>query len=184
MRPTIWQSISSLLRKTTVECRLLASELGHTLTDVTPAPEGASKGNPTMADDATAPAPAAAPTSISGVVSQAKAEVSTLWTKFKAWFGAEVKTVEVVITADEQKFLTVLKPLLGAAEASAMTDLSTAVKAILVTLGGDLGNLDINTLETTVLNNLSKVEPELLAIAQGLGSQAFQALIKLLIASL
>ncbi len=106
---------------------------------------------------------------------------SNLWDKIVAWFKGEFTTVELTFTKEEQEILTLMKPLLVAAEATVVQDLMQFIRGVLT---GAAGYSTLADWETAVMNGLEKVGGDLLTLAKGLGSNMLQALIGLILAQL
>jgi hypothetical protein len=106
---------------------------------------------------------------------------STLWAKIEAWIAGKFKAAEVVFTADEQALLTLMQPLLAAAEAAALADLVTFIRGVLSQASTAK---DLASWETAILNALEATGSSLLAVAKALGSNLLQALIAFVLAQL
>lgn len=109
---------------------------------------------------------------------QAAAQITGLWKKFVSWFDG---TALPALQKDEQQVVALFKPILNAGEAQAVQDLKVAITGILtqVQKGQDLA-----TLEGVVLSALELVGTELYDLAKGMGSNALQALIGLILAQM
>jgi hypothetical protein len=107
----------------------------------------------------------------------------TLWDKVSAWFASAAQMIEVFLSKDEQQILALMKPILGAGDASAVQDLITFVSGLLTAIENP-GASTLADLETAVLNGLEKAGSELAILARGMGSASLQALIGLVLSRL
>jgi hypothetical protein len=127
----------------------------------------------TMTDQPATLAPAQA-----GPLAQVGAKITGLWQKFVSWFDGSALPV---LQNDEKQLVALFQPILNAGEAQTVQDLKVAITGILtqVQKGQDLA-----TLEGVVLSALQVVGSELYDLAKGMGSNALQALIGLILAKM
>ena len=107
--------------------------------------------------------------------------MATLWDKVKTWFTQEEHAVVAFLTEEEQAIIALVKPIFGAAETAIIHDLKTFITAVLVT---GQGAKTLPDWETAVMNGLKVGGANLLGTVETMGSNAFQALIGLLLTQL
>lgn len=104
--------------------------------------------------------------------------IVTLWDKVKVWFSAEEQTVVMFLSHEEQLLVSLFKPILASAEAALVSELKVFITAVLVTAQG---SKTLPDWETAIMNGLKLGGKNLVGIVENMGSNAFQALIGLLL---
>lgn len=113
-----------------------------------------------------------------GPIAQIGAKITGLWKKFVSWFDG---TALPALEKDEQQVVALFEPILNAGEAQALQDLKVAVTGVLTQVQK---GKTLDELEGIVLSALEVVSAELYDLAKGMGSNALQALIGLILAKI